>query len=447
MNELSVNVSVVPKENNAYLVNPGKGWIIYTSFANASAAAWAKASIGYTRYMWKDIHTAHNTFNWLPIDNDLAECAKRGKRFAFGVMTICINSAADNRSMPQWVIDAGAKHHICDSGCKAPVWDDPVFINEYGQFVAALIQRYNGHPDIEFVDCRTYGNWGEWHLGGVGGNAPGEAILLQYLDQWTGFDKTHVILPISGWTDLNDCRYGLYARDTCKFGAREDSSETSHRWNTCLPFLNHGPAVGEWSATYVALKHGKGWTKEIWSNDYLAGQINCSKYSYQPLGEWNGVEGSNSNDADTFLAENGPLVDEWQNKMGYWFKMTLAYYPADLANGTTGKLSFWMRNDGVAPIYIKGHSAVVKVALMDKTTNVLCTVILKGVNPFDWKPGETVMQSAEFAFPKSTNGTKLALGVFTKDALTDPDIKLGIDHGTPLNWYVLSDMPQGDAMS
>lgn len=437
MNGLSADVSVVPKENNAYLLNPGKGWIIYTSFANASAAAWAKASLGYTRYMWKDIHTADNTFNWALIDNDLAECVKRGKRFAFGVMTICVNSATDHQSMPQWVIDAGAKSYIGNGGCKVPVWDDPVFTNRMGQFVSGLVKRYNGNPDIEFIDCRTYGNWGEWHLYGVGGNAPSEAILRQYLDQWAGFDKTHVIVPISGGTGMGGGGYGIYARDTCKFGAREDSSETGGRWKTCLPFLNHGPAVAEWSFPYAALKQGKGWTKEIWSNDKLAGQINGSKYSYQPLGEWNG------NDADTFLAENAPLVDEWQNKMGYWFKLTLASYPADLANGTTGKLSFRMRNDGVAPIYIKGHSAVVKVALMDKAAKVLSVVTLKGVNPFDWKPGETIPQSAEFAFPKNAKGTKLALGVFTRESLTNPDIKLGIDDGTALNWYVLSDMPRG----
>lgn len=65
------------------------------------------------------------------------------------------------------------------------------------------------------------------------------------------------------------------------------------------------------------------------------------------------------------------------------------------------------------------------------------------MNPFAWKPGETVTQSAEFAFPKNTKGTKLALGVFTREALTNPDIKLGIDHGMPLNWYVLSDMARG----
>jgi len=103
-----------------------------------------------------------------------------------------------------------------------------------------------------------------------------------------------------------------------------------------------------------------------------------------------------------------------------------------------------MRNDGVAPIYIKGHRGVVKAALMDNATNVFSTVTLKGVNPFDWKPGETVALSAEFAFPKNAKGTKLALGVFTKESLANPDIKLGIDKGTALNWYVLTDMQRGE---
>jgi len=114
-----------------------------------------------------------------------------------------------------------------------------------------------------------------------------------------------------------------------------------------------------------------------------------------------------------------------------------------LANGTAGRLSFRMRNDGVAPIYIKGHRGVVKAALMDNATNVLSAVTLKGVNPFDWKPGETIVQESEITFPKNAKGTKLALGVFTSEALKNPDIKLGIDHSTGLNWYVLTDMPRG----
>jgi len=41
---------VYPKLSDRYLINPGKGWIIYRSFAHASEAAWAKASVGYARF-------------------------------------------------------------------------------------------------------------------------------------------------------------------------------------------------------------------------------------------------------------------------------------------------------------------------------------------------------------------------------------------------------------
>jgi len=139
VNGLSAEVYVVPKENNAVLLNPGKGWIIYSSFASASTSAWAKASVGYTRYMWKDIHTNDNQFNWSVIDNDLSECVKRGKQFAFGVMTV--NSSGPGLGLPPWVADAGAKFTESAPVGKVPVWDDPVFISKIGQFVAALTKR------------------------------------------------------------------------------------------------------------------------------------------------------------------------------------------------------------------------------------------------------------------------------------------------------------------
>jgi len=92
---------------------------------------------------------------------------------------------------------------------------------------------------------------------------------------------------------------------------------------------------------------------------------------------------------------------------------------------------------------LKGADAVC-VTILCGSTNVLSTATLKGVNPFAWKPGETITQSAEFAYPKNSKGTKLALGVFTKEALTNPDVKLGIDQGTARNWYVLSNMARGE---
>ncbi|MEK3721293.1 LamG-like jellyroll fold domain-containing protein [Paenibacillus sp. FSL H8-0034] len=428
---------VSPQENNDYLINPGKGWVVYSNFANANSAVWKKASVGYARFNWKDIHIGDNSFNWTPIDNMYNAAVTKGKKFAFGVMPVQVNSSSSYTSMPQWVIDAGAQYYYASDApsTKVPVWNDPVFISKMGQFITALKDRYNGDPNIEFIDARTFGNWGEWHLGGLGGTDPGDAVKRRYIDQWSGFDQTHIIVPISGGTGMYAGGYGYYARDTYGFGAREDSSDYSPRWQKALSFLNIGPAVGEWSFPYEKLKLGQGWTGEIWYDGMVPGQINGSKYSYQPLGEWNGT------DANTFLSEKGNLVDEWQNKMGYWFKMTEAAYPSDLGNGTTGSLTFKMRNDGVAPLYMKGNTAVVKLALLDSSNHVLATSTLSGVNPFDWKPGQTVTNSTYFSFTYNANATKLALGVFSKASMPEPDIKLGINNGTSSNWYVLSEMP------
>jgi len=431
---------VYPKESDRYLINPGKGWIIYRSFAHVSDAAWEKASVEYARYNWKEIHTANKTFNWKPIDGMMEECRKRGKRFAFGIMPVCVNSRNNWVGMPEWVIDAGAKWYPSTTApeCKVPVWDDPVFIAKMGQLVSALAKRYNGNPHIEFIDCRTFGNWGEWHLGELGGTDPGTAVKQQFIDQWAGFGKTHVVIPISGGTGMEPGGYGLYGRDKYGFGAREDSSEHPPRWKTCLPFLDHGPAIAEWSFPYDKIKHGQGWTGEKWQDEMLPEQIRGSRYSYQPLGEWNSL---NQRDADLFLAEKRHLVDQWQNRMGYWFRMTEASYPGDFANGTTGKVSLTIRNDGVAPIYLKGNTGVVKAALMDADHHVLAVTMLTGVNLFDWKPGQTVSSTAKVTFSHHVQAAKIALGVFTSEAVTHPDIKLGIEHGTEQNWYVLSDMP------
>jgi hypothetical protein len=431
---------VYPKQSDKYLINPGKGWIVYESFRHASEAAWEKASVGYARFNWKDIHTADGTFQWEPIDSALKECRKRGKRFAFGIMAVCVNSKENWVGMPDWVVAAGAKWYPSETApaCKVPVWEDPVFMAKMGQLVSALAERYNGNPAIEFIDCRTFGNWGEWHLVMLGGKDPGDAVKRKFVDQWAGFDKTHVVLPISAGSGMNPGGYGFYARDKYGFAAREDSAEHPPQWKTCAPFLDHGPAIAEWSWPYGKIKYGQGWTGKKWQDEMLPGQMLGSRYSYQPLGEWNSP---NNGDADLFLAEKGRLVDEWQNRMGYWFRMTEASYPGDFANGNAGKVTFGIRNDGVAPIYLKGHSGVVKAALMDADNRVLAVATLKGVNPFGWKAAQTVTNTAEIAFPRHKQAAKIALGVFSSEGAAHPDIKLGIENGTEQNWYVLPDMP------
>jgi hypothetical protein len=124
--------------------------------------------------------------------------------------------------------------------------------------------------------------------------------------------------------------------------------------------------------------------------------------------------------------------------MGYWFKVTRAAFPRHLGNNQSGELVLDVRNDGVAPIYVNKKGSVVKLALMDASGTVLgAPIVLGDLHPFDWKPGQTVRNKAEFAFPRTAGAEKLAVGVFSRDSLVDPDVKFGNLGRTPKGWLVL----------
>ena len=48
----------------------------------------------------------------------------------------------------------------------------------------------------EFRLYRSITATGEWHLHMPGGKAPSDEILHHYIDQWSRFDKTHIVITI-----------------------------------------------------------------------------------------------------------------------------------------------------------------------------------------------------------------------------------------------------------
>ena len=399
--DVTTTATYCPPEDNSFLINPGKGWAVYHDFDNADTAAMARASVCYTRYMWADIHTNDHAFNWAVIDDDLDKAIFYGKKFAFGVMSWC-----NPKGVPQWAMDAGCKHWGCE-----PRWADPIYLSKQAEFTAALRERYDGNPHIAYIDIRSYGKWGEWHSGTVD---PGDEVKKQLVDQWAGFKKTPIILPISG-DCKNTRKVGVYARDRYGFGFREDSSQEGVRWTTCAACFNVAPAVAEWVNSYQT-------QRSWWSWESVEGSIHGSMYSYQNLAQWN------NEDANLFVADHAALLDKWQNVMGYWFKVARIDYPAELGNGATRSLSFAVRNDGVAPIYVNWSQTnaprtYVRLALLDSTYQVLArSEPLDGINPFDWKPGKTVTNRASFSFPKTAAAKQMAIGVFSDPSARDPDI-------------------------
>ena len=44
-----------------------------------------------------------------------------------------------------------------------PDYDDPIFLEKLDHFLAALAQRYDGNPEVAFIDVGSFGVWGEGH--------------------------------------------------------------------------------------------------------------------------------------------------------------------------------------------------------------------------------------------------------------------------------------------
>ncbi|MCZ7597178.1 MAG: hypothetical protein M5U09_04640 [Gammaproteobacteria bacterium] len=73
---------------------------------------------------------------------------------------------------PKWVEEAGAKghHYVPGKGIDPgggthwePDYDDPIFLEKLDHFLAAAGARYDGRPEVAFIDVGTFGVWGEGH--------------------------------------------------------------------------------------------------------------------------------------------------------------------------------------------------------------------------------------------------------------------------------------------
>ena len=169
--------TVRPEDTGEALINPGMGLVHY----HYSNRLWAYGmyakpgetnpspgtSVVYFRVLWNDVEPQEGKFRWDIFDSVAQNWIKAGKQIAFRI--ICCNQT-DNAT-PDWVRAAGAKgiwFKYRSSTAEPrwePVYDDPVFLEKYINFLKAFAARYDGDPSVAFVDVGSFGMYGEGHTG------------------------------------------------------------------------------------------------------------------------------------------------------------------------------------------------------------------------------------------------------------------------------------------
>jgi len=79
----------------------------------------------------------------------------------------------------------------------------------------------------------------------------------------------------------------------------------------------------------------------------------------------------------------------------------------------------------------------IKVALLDSSNRVLETKTLSGIDPFSWKPGQTITSTTSFTFSNIAGGTKIAIGLFAETSASNPNVKFAVANPLSSGWYIL----------
>ena len=421
----------IPESTELITRNPGKGWVRYgTSNTNSNPELSKKAieysSVAYFRWNWYQIEPSEGEFNWKPIDDAIAYWDQYGIKFAFGIMNA--NTSDKTKFItPEWVFNAGAKYTDINTNPfsgdpfiqAVPDWNDAIYKSKLRNFVNALAQRYDNDPRVAWIDIRSFGNYGEWHLYRLeGSEMPStecQTELAQiYVD---AFKKKNLMIPREALLDSNiGSKYildnNIYVRNDGAYillesGARNIADDVSTCSEIIQPYQTFVQLYGFDKSKYIDF-----FTK--------------FKQSYMDLGEW----GDNT---EAFINDNEDLIRKLTNKMGYHFVLKNVTLPKTVESNSDFTVNFGWINKGITFLHEKCKIAV---AVLDNNENVVKKYWSNTVPTNNWAPGKTVNDSVQIGLDGLVDSTyTIAVGLYTDADNENPDYKIGNYGRTQSGWY------------
>ncbi|MCK5801526.1 MAG: DUF4832 domain-containing protein [Lentisphaeria bacterium] len=171
---------VRPEDTGEALENPSMGWVFH-HFDNSirqygpalgpgyGGEGFPGLSVAYLRLAWCHLEPEDGVFDWSLVDTVAQRYIGRGRQIAFRFT--CFESG-DVYATPKWLKDAGVGGRWFKYGVGVvvpetpgatwePDYDDPLFLARLDRFLAAAALRYDGNPNVAFVDIGSIGIWGE----------------------------------------------------------------------------------------------------------------------------------------------------------------------------------------------------------------------------------------------------------------------------------------------
>ncbi len=423
--------TVRPERIDDVLYNPGKGITTANSF-DGDVEGYPKSRIAYWRFYWSEIEPENGEYRWDKIDEVIEKASSRGQRVALGVMPA-------NGSAPEWYRELGAAgfEYMPERGGDMswmPDHNDPLYLQYMGRLVKEMGDRYDGNPDIDHIDMRSLGHWGEWHFAFIDPRPvvePGirKALVDIYLDN---FKKTPLIMLIGGGDELEYAvKNGAGWRADCLGDLGYWGPDWNHMKDSYQQSLDDAEANDAWKHAPVCFESCgvmQKWADEGYDVDFIINEalrwhisIFNNKSSPIPPRWWGSME-------------------EFIKKMGYRFVINYLTFPSAIKAGQVLNIESEWENLGVAPPY-RNYRIVFKLIAKDRRPK---SVVLKDpdykVDLRDWLPGINNLKQ-NLKIPGTMQPGRYNLAVALLDLHTEEvAVKLAIEGMDAHGWYILSEL-------
>ena len=346
-----------PVDHGGALVNPGMGWTMhfyswriadYGSRLEPSDTLddFPGLSVAYLRVPWSFVEPQKNKFAWETLDTPAQRWIDKGKKIA---LRINATESWMFYATPKWVYDDGVPGFECDHETRImePDYGDPVFLEHVEHFVDALADRYDGNPNVAFIDVGHYGMWGEGHTvitTPKHGKSWDMEVQKKIIDIYCRHFKKTLICISDDYAghDLRGDRFPImdYAFSH-GVTMRDDSilvSKSPNHW------YHAEMAQLFWPSLPVILEHehyGHSVDRGAWNGELLVQSVEDYHASYMSIHWW----------PREFLEKNREFIDRINQRMGYRLQLNAVKWPRNVRLGEAFVIESEWRNAGVAPCY------------------------------------------------------------------------------------------------
>ncbi len=433
---------------NGDVLNPGMGWteglpIEYQEFdGDLTNKNYPQTTIAYFRVNWRFLETGPGEYDWNLIDKALKTAAERGQTL---MLRISPYEKGAEKDVPAWYREIVGD----EKNMKSQKWridpENPAYIKYFGGMIAALGQRYDGHPDIESVDVSFIGYWGEGQGTHLLSDKTRRGLIDTYLDNFT---KTHLIFqPLNGdapnpnrlvrgtniaayWPDGTDNGNGPQMRHLgWRIDCLGDMSffpqwDFNHMMDVYPQDIIRSGMSDAWKKAPVTMEICGTFLNWLEKQKYDEKTV---EFIFEQALKWH-VSSFNAKSSPV-PKEWSPLVEKWLKKMGYRFVLRKFTYPPTVFPQGQLRITSWWENKGVAPIY-RAYTYAIRVK-----NNSHSHVWATDADIRKWLPGDIFFEEKLY-LPKDMPPGNYDLEIALVDPVSfDSRIKLAIEGVNAEGWY------------